>query len=106
MDIDSQLSAPIGADFEAADYKSEAIEDRIAQLKEKLDSRCSDFPILLKKIHHQVQTTPELLHILPDDQIKVIVTGLMAHTRTMIAAKITPKQKKALLTQSVAIEDL
>lgn len=106
MNIEDQLSAPIGAEFDTADYKSEAIEDRIAELKNKLDSKCKDFPILLKKIHHQVQSTPELLHILQDDQIAVIVQGLMAHTRTEIAAKISPKQKKALLNTAVSLDDL
>ena len=106
MNIEDQLSAPIGASLDANDYKSEAIEDRIQQLKEKLDSRCKDFPILLKKIHHSLQTTPELLHILQDDQIAVIVQSLMAHTRTEIAAKITPKQRKALLNTQVSLDDL
>jgi hypothetical protein len=106
MEIEDQLNAPLGMNLEAADYKSENIESRIAELKQKLDNQCKDFPILLKKIHAQVQSTPELLHILTDEQIKEIVRGLLVYTRTEIAAKITSKQKKEMLSQTVALGDL
>lgn len=106
MDIESQLNAPIGANLEASDYNAEGIEAKIANLKAKLDNNCKDFPILLKKIHAQVQGKPELLHILTDEQIGVIVQSLMVHTRTNIAAKITSKQKKEMLSQTVSLDDL
>ena len=105
-DFDSLLDAPLDASLDASDYKEDRIQMLIGELEQSLLNQCKDMPLLLKKIHSQVQNKPELLHILTEEQQATLVQSILKQTGTEIVSKLSPTQKKKLLEQQVSVEDL
>lgn len=68
------------------------IHNRIAELKEQLDSSSPAMATHLIKIHQDLGASPELLHILSEEEIATIAKGLQVQSQVQI---ITAKPKAA-----------
>jgi hypothetical protein len=70
--------------------EADAIHQRIAELQEELDKASPNIATHLLKIHKDLAASPELLHILSEDEIAVIAKGLQVQSQVQIVA---PKAK-------------
>ena len=79
----------------------EQAREKIARLEEALLSNNPGMPGMLREIHSALRADPENVTLLADEEIAVIVRGLMKQTKTVIAekavAKKTPRAKLANL---------
>ena len=69
---------------------------RVADLQQALDDAEPGLAGHVQKIHQDLQKMPELVHVLTDEQIAVIVSGLRVQSGISITTA-KPKAKKAKL---------
>lgn len=77
--------------------------EEIAALEAALLSANPQMPHLLRTIHKQLASDAELTTLLTEEQIEVIVHGLIDHTKVELMKASAPK-KKAL--KSLGVGDL
>lgn len=76
---------------------AEQIKENIAKLEEALLASNPLMPGMLRTIHTALRNDPENVTTLSDEEVGVIVRGLMKQTQTVIAAEVAAsKPKKAL----------
>lgn len=81
--------------------------ESLLELQAALLNEEPDFPVLLDKINKQLQATPELLHVLSDEQIQPVYTAAMKKTGTHIEVKSSKSKKsKGLLDTGQGLGDL
>lgn len=82
--------------------------ERIAILKQQLEMNAPGYESILHEIHRALVKDPETVHVLTEDQIGIICSGLAKKTNIVIAtqvaksAKVSDKKKYA----SVSADDL
>jgi hypothetical protein len=81
------------------------VQDKIQELQERLLSQHPTMPVLLQTIHKLLKQQPDNVTLLSDEQIGVIVSGLLRHTGTEIAAKAAGKKTKKV-SQKLSLSDL
>lgn len=78
-----------------------AIRMSVAELEQKLLASDPEMPQYLKRIHSNLLTYPELVHLLRDEERAVIISGLSRLTGTVIAASEKKAAIKKLATHTV-----
>lgn len=77
----------------------------VASLQEQLLSAHPFLPGLLKDIHKQLGEDPANVTLLSEEEIGIIVSGLMRQTQQEIATSIT-KSGKGKAIKSLTLDDL
>ena len=83
---------------------TEQIKESISTLQQQLLSQHPQLPTLLRTIHTALRKDPALVTTLSEEEIGVIVRGLMNQTQTVIASAIVKGSKKK--AASIELEDL
>lgn len=84
--------------------KLQQIQESIATLKSALVSANPGMPTMLRTIHNNLSRDKDIVTLLTEDEIGILVTGLMAQTNTVIAAVAVKKTTKSL--KAIGIDDL
>ena len=81
------------------------LKDKLAQLEESLLNTLPNMPTLLRDIHKQLKSDPNIVTMLSDEDCATIVKGLKHQTKVNITeAIIAKKPKKAL--KNMTVDDL
>lgn len=80
------------------------VQNKIEELSNLLLAQHPTMPVLLQEIHKTLKQQPENVTLLSDEQIGVIVSGLLKHTATAISTKTTTKKTK--VSQKLNLSDL
>lgn len=83
---------------------TEQIQEQIATLKEALIAANPGMPTMLRTIHQALLKDKDIVTVLRDDEISVIVAGLMKQTNTVIAAAAVKRTTKSL--KNIGLDDL
>ena len=76
---------------------AQQIHDKILEIEEALLNNNPGLPLMLRTIHTAIREDHETVTILSEEEISILVRGLMKQTMTQIAAEATAKgAKKAL----------
>lgn len=76
-----------------ADPQLDAITMRIAELEASLLAANPMMPTFLRVIHAELLKSPELVHVLTNEQRAVIVAGLQKQTGVEVLAATAAKRK-------------
>lgn len=69
------------------------LQEKVASLQTMLLSAHPEMPLLLRKIHTQLQSDPELVTLLSEEDIGTIVRGLSVQMKIEIST--TPAKKES-----------
>lgn len=70
------------------------IKEKVLALQESMLSSHPQMPTLLRQIHTQLRADPEIVTLLSEDEISIIVSGLMKQTQTeLVVASVKSKTK-------------
>ncbi len=79
------------------------IKEKLAELEESMLAKTPDMPILLQKIHRQLDADPDVVTLLSNEDCSILVRGLTQQTGASIAATVIKKgTKKAMSRMTVA----
>ena len=81
------------------------LREKVATLQTALLSAHPQMPSLLRDIHNQLKQDPDCMTILSDEEVGVIVQGLMRQTQTVIAENVAKKGTGKTLKKTT-LEDL
>lgn len=84
--------------------KADQIKEAIATLSSALVSANPGMPTMLRTIHQALAKDKDIVTLLTEDEIGVLVSGLMVQTNTVIAVAATKKSTKSL--KSIGLGDL
>lgn len=70
---------------------TEQLQEKVLSLQTALLEAHPRMPVLLKEIHTQLKTDPEIVTLLTEEEIGIIVSGLMKQTQTTILAAVMKK---------------
>lgn len=84
--------------------KADQIKEAIATLSGALVSANPGMPTMLRTIHQALSKDKDIVTLLTEDEIGVLVSGLMVQTNTVIAVAATKKSTKSL--KSIGLGDL
>lgn len=84
---------------------SQQIKHRIAQLQECLEVNAPTYQSLLHTIHQNLMKDPDVVHLLSEEEIGVIVSGLSKHKNIVIATTVS-KSKTSKALKNVGLDDL
>jgi hypothetical protein len=94
----TQVTKPVGLG------KADQIREQIASLESMLLASNPTMPTLLRTIHTALSKDKDIVTLLTEEEIGVLVRGLMTHSNTVIATAAVKKTTKSLKTMS--LEDL
>jgi hypothetical protein len=81
------------------------IKEKILELEQALLEANPTLPTMLRTIHTALRNDPEIVTLLSEEDISIVVRGLMKQTQTVIAESVAKaKPKKAL--SKMTLEDL
>lgn len=84
---------------------SEQVIEQIETLRSQLLANNPGMPMMLRTIHTALKKDPEIVTLLSDEQIGIIVNGLMKQTQTaIVSASVKAPAKKAL--KALTVDDL
>lgn len=81
------------------------IREKLASLEQALLSNNPEMPGILRDIHKQLKSDPEIVTILSPEECSVIVRGLKKQTATNIATTAISKSPKKALSK-MSVDDL
>lgn len=81
------------------------VKEKLAALEQALLSGTPNMPTLLRDIHSNLKSDPDLVTILSPEDCSVIVAGLKKQTNTVIATKAIKKSPKKALSK-LTVDDL
>ncbi len=84
--------------------KAMQIKEAIASLSTALVANNPGMPTMLRTIHTALSTDKDIVTLLTEDEIGVLVSGLMVQTNTVIASLAVKKSTKSL--KSIGLGDL
>lgn len=84
---------------------AEQLKFNVAALQEQLLSAHPMIPTLLRDIHKQLGEDPTNVTLLSEEEIGIVVSGLMKQTQQEIATSIT-KSGKGKAIKSLTLEDI
>jgi len=79
------------------------IQEKLAALEEALLASTPNMPTLLRDIHRNLKSDPDLVTILTEEECSILVRGLKRQTATEIATTVIKKSgKKAISKMTVS----
>lgn len=84
---------------------AEQIKERILSLESALLSQHPTMPALLREIHTNLKTNPDVVTLLDESEIAIIVKGLQVQTKTEIATTAL-KSTKARSAKGITLDML
>ena len=84
---------------------TEQLREQVEQLRNSLLVAAPGMPTLLRTIHTALQHDRDMVTTLSEDEIGVIVNGLMRQTNTVIATAAV-KSKVSKSSKKITLEDL
>jgi hypothetical protein len=84
---------------------AEQVNEKIASLADALTTAHPRMPLLLKEIHTHLRADPEIVTLLDEDQIQIVVKGLIKQTNTELAAAVLKSTKKVSM-KNITTADL
>jgi hypothetical protein len=84
---------------------AEQVREKIASLADALTTAHPRMPLLLKEIHTHLRADPEIVTLLDEDQIQIVVKGLIKQTNTELAAAVLKSTKKVSM-KNITTADL
>lgn len=84
--------------------QQEQVTAKLLELEAALKARSPLIPNLLGIIHHNLQQYPELTHVLTEEQIGVISSGLSFQSSIVIAT--TEKKSGGKATKNMGLGDI
>ena len=81
------------------------IKEKVAKLQEAILSAHATMPVLLRTIHQQLRSDPELVTTLDEEEIGIIVNGLKKQTNTEIATAATKKSSTSTASLAKKIKN-
>ena len=85
--------------------KIDQLKEQVEQLRTSLLTASPGLPTLLRTIHTALQADKDMVSVLTEDEIGVIVNGLMRQTNTVIA-KAAIKGKGGKAVKNITMDDL
>lgn len=85
---------------------ADAIVGRINELKAKLEVNAPGYELLLFQIHKQLHDDEAVVHLLTEEQIGVIVSGLKRKTNTVIVSAQAGKKSEKAKLKTASLEDI
>jgi len=85
---------------------AEQIKENIATLQQQLLSSNPQMPTLLRTIHTALRKDPACVTLLSEEEVGVIVRGLMSQTQTTIAASLVKGAGRGKSGKNLTLEDL
>ena len=79
------------------------LQSKIQTLDERIKTAHPLMPVLLREIHTVLRAQPDNVTLLSEEEIKIIVNGLMKQTSVVFSAKILTSKKSA---KSITLADL
>ena len=83
----------------------EQLKEQVEQLRSFLLTAAPGMPTLLRTIHNALHHDRDMVSILSEEEIGVIVSGLMRQTNTIIATTAVKKSRGKAL-KDITMEDL
>ena len=83
---------------------AQQLSEKVLDLQSRLLAAHPTMPVLLREIHTQLRNDPELVTTLAEEEISIIVQGLMKQTQTEIATAVLKSKTKS--TKSIGLADL
>lgn len=83
---------------------AEQLKESVLSLQSALLAAHPTMPSLLQQIHRKLKEDPEIVTLLSEEDIGIIVSGLMKQTQTTIATTLSKSRTKTL--KSIGISDL
>lgn len=77
---------------------------KLEELRTAIEANLPELPHVLKTIHTQLAQDPETVTLLTEEEIGLIVRGLVSHTDTTIIPK--PKRGSSKRTQPISLDML
>lgn len=78
----------------------------ILELEQRILSKHPQMPQLLSIIHRQLKQDPEIVTLLEPQHIATIVSGLQAHTKTTLIAKVMNDGTKKKSLRATTEDDI
>lgn len=85
---------------------TEQIKESIASLQQQLLEANPNLPTLLRTIHTALRKDPAIVTTLTDEEVGIVVSGLMNQTQTTIASAIVAGKGRTKSAKSLTLEDL
>lgn len=82
------------------------IANKIALLQKSILAEHPSMPHILREIHQELKQDPALVTLLQDEEIAIIVSGLMKQTNTILAATVTKSKSNAAALKKITADDL
>ena len=70
-------------------------QEKLASLQEAVLSRHPRMPTLLQEIHRTLKAQPENVTLMSEDEIAIVVSGLMQQTQTVLVKQTVSPSKAA-----------
>lgn len=83
---------------------AEQLKEQIAQLQQALVTSNAGMPTMLRTIHTALKVDPHTVTLLSEEEVGILVSGLMKQTNTVIAAAAVKKSTKSL--SKISLNDL
>lgn len=83
----------------------EAISIKIQELYEAVQKTLPNMPSLLRDIHQNLRTDPEIVTLLSPEEVSIIVSGLSKQTQTTITTSILNGSKGKSL-KKISVDDI
>jgi len=83
----------------------EIISIKIAELYEAVQQTLPNMPTILRTIHANLKTDPELVTLLSSNEVSIIVSGLSKQTQTTITTSILSGTKGKSL-KKISVDDI
>lgn len=84
----------------------EQLKERVLTLQDALLKAHPSMPVLLRDIHNNLKQDEEIVTLLSEEEIGIIVNGLMKQTQTVILAEATKKASGGKSLKKVTVADL
>lgn len=73
-------------------------QEKLASLQQAILSRHPTMPTLLQEIHRTLKQYPENVTLMNEDEIAIVVSGLMQQTQTILVKETVSSARKASTT--------
>lgn len=86
--------------------KATQVKEQIAQLQQALVSANPGMPTMLRTIHSALRNDPDTVTLLTDDEVGILVAGLMKQSNATIAAGAVKKKSTSAALKNIGLDDL
>jgi hypothetical protein len=86
--------------------QTEQITMKIAELEQAMISQHPQMPMYLKQIHQELLKSPELVHIMTNEQRATLIQALEKQTGVSVFAALKAKKPTAKSMATASLQDL